>query len=139
MSLYKQFGTDKNLEKDGIDLEYGTSDDGQPIIIRIARAGGANQTFSKIAEHKLKPYRRQIQNETADKDVIDRAMREVYADAVILGWTNVRDRDENVLEFTKENVLRVLEDLPDLWADIQKMSGNVALFREEIRETDAGN
>lgn len=138
-NLFKQFGTDKNIERDGVDLEYGIADNGQPISIRIARAGGANAKFAKVAEHKLKPYRRQIQTETADKDVLDKVMREVYADAVILGWDNVFDADGNELEFTRENVLQVLELLPDLWKDILKMSENVSLFRTEVREADSGN
>jgi hypothetical protein len=74
-----------------------------------------------------------------DEDTAARLMREVYADTVILGWEGVTGRDKAPLAFTRENVLQVLTDLPDLFADIQEMSNKVALFREEIREDDAKN
>lgn len=139
MELFKQFATDKSLEKEGVLLEFGTTADGKPIAIRIARAGGANVAFTKLVEFKLKPYRRQLQNESADKDVIDRVMQEVYAKTVILGWENVNGRDGEPLAFTEENVLMLLGALPDLWKEIVSMSDKTAAYREEIREADAGN
>lgn len=139
MELYRQYQTNKQLEKEGFLLELGTTQDGKIVAIRIARAGGANVAFSKLVEHKLKPYRRQIQHETADKEVIDRLMKEVYAKTVILGWENVNGKDGQPLEFTEANVVQLLEDLPDLWKDIVGMSDKTAAFREEIREADTGN
>lgn len=138
-ALFRQFGTNKQAETEGVVLEYGTASNGKKISIRVARAGGSNTKFAKMAEHKLKPMRRQIQNETADKEDVDRAMREVYADAVILGWENVENEHGELLEFTRENVLYILEALPELWKDILKASESIALFRQEIREADAGN
>ncbi len=53
MSLYKQFGTDKNLETSGIVLQYG-----EGVEIRIARAGGSNKRYQKSMTQRSKPYRR---------------------------------------------------------------------------------
>jgi hypothetical protein len=69
MSLYKQFQTNESLEKEGVILNYGKNSKGVNIDIRIARAGGHNLKFAKVAEQVLKPYRRQIANETADREV----------------------------------------------------------------------
>lgn len=139
MNLYDSFSTNKNIERDGVVLDYGRTKDDLPITIRIARAGGANQKFAKILEAKLKPYKRQMANETMDNAVAQRVMIEVYADAVVLGWTNIRDRDGVEMSFTRDNVIKLFTDLPDLFADVTQQAQKAALFRDEIREEDSGN
>ncbi len=139
MSLYKNFKTDGNVEKLGVVLEYGNNSKGKPMSIRIARAGGNNTKFSKTVEFKTRPYRRQLQNETLEQEVSDRILREVYAEAVILGWDNVEDEAGKEMAFTKENVIKLLTDLPELFKDIQEQSQKTALFRAELLENDSGN
>ncbi len=139
MSLYKQFKTDKNVEKEGIVLNYGKNSKGADIEIRIARAGGANVQYAKLLEVKTKPYRRQIQNETLDNDVAEKITKEVYAKAVVLGWSGVEDENGKELEFSFENCMKLFDDLPDLWTDIQQQSTKAALFRADILEQDAKN
>lgn len=139
MSLYKQFKTDKNVEKEGIVLNYGKNSKGEDIEIRIARAGGANVQYAKLLEAKTKPYRRQIQNETLDNEVAEKITKEVYAKAVVLGWIGVEDENGKELEFSFENCMKLFDDLPDLWTDIQQQSTKSALFRADILEQDAKN
>lgn len=139
MSLYKQFKTDKNVEKEGIVLNYGKNSKGEDIEIRIARAGGANVQYAKLLEVKTKPYRRQIQNETLDNEVAEKITKEVYAKAVVMGWTGVEDENGKPLEFSSENCIKLFDDLPDLWMDIQQQSTKAALFRADILEQDAKN
>lgn len=139
MSLYNTFETDKSLERDGIVLDYGFNSKQQPVQIRIARAGGANAKFAKVIEQKMKPYKRAIANDTMDNKVAEKLLIESYADAVILGWEGVEDRQGNPLDFTRENVVKVLTDLPDLFLDIQQQSQKSALFRAELREAEQGN
>lgn len=139
MSLYKQFKTDESLEKTGILLEYGTTEDGKPISIRIARAGGSNRAYERRIEAEVKPYRRQIQNETIENAVVNRILRKVYAETIVLGWENVQDKDGKPMPFTVENCVKLFEDLPDLFKDIQEQSQRAALFRSELREVDGKN
>lgn len=139
MSLYKTFETNKDLERDGIVLDYGFNSKNQPVQIRIARAGGSNVRFAKLLEQKMKPYKRAIANETMDNKVAEKLLVDVYADAVILEWTGVEDREGNALEFNHDNVVKVLTDLPDLFIDIQQQSQKAALFRAEVREVEQGN
>lgn len=139
MSLYKKFETDRSLEKTGITLDYGPNSKGNPIEICIARAGGANDQYLKRLEAKAKPHRRAIQHETVDRLQLEMIVKEVYAETVVLGWANVEDREGNDLAFTKENVLKLLNDLPDLYTDIQEQAQSAALFRMSVREADAKN
>lgn len=139
MSLYAKFETDRSLEKTGITLDYGLNSKKQPIEIRIARAGGANDAYLKRLEAKAKPHRRSIQHETIEKAQLDSIVKEVYAETIVLGWSGVEDRDGNELSFSKENVLKLFADLPDLYTDIMEQAQSAALFRVEIREKDAKN
>lgn len=139
MSLYKLFKTDENLETDGIWLEYGQNEKGEPIRIKIARAGGHNSAFSKALEKATRPYRKAIQTGMLDNKTADRLYKEVFAETVVLDWMNVEGPDGQPMEFKRENVLKLFEDLPDLFADLREQANNVALFRDEVREADLGN
>ena len=139
MSLYKQFATDKNVERDGVVLSYGKNSKNKDINIRIARAGGANIRYAKLLEAAIKPYRRQLQNETMDNGVAEDITMRVYAQSVVLGWEGVEDENGNNMEFTVENCMKLFKDLPDLWADIQSQATRAALFRQDILEADAKN
>ena len=148
MSMYKQFKTNDNLEIRGIILDYGD------FRVTIARAGGANKRYDKILDLKAKPYKRAIQLGTISAEKDAELMREVYAEAVILKWEVVVERDEednrifkegieapngSVIPFSRENVLMTLKNLPDLMKDIQEQANKVSLFREEELEEDAKN
>lgn len=135
MSFYKTFGTDNELENGkGLDLDYGS--DG---VITIHRAGGANKKYSTVAAQRLKPYARKIQNGTADPETISRVMAEIYAEAVIIGWKGVKGQDGKALAFNKENVVKLLTDLPDLFEDIQDQATRLSNFRQEQNEEIAKN
>lgn len=140
MSLYKQFTMDKTLEKNGILLEYGEDEKTKkPIRIRIARAGGSNQRFGKLLDAKFKPYRRALQTETLDTGLAEKLMKEVYAEAVVLGWENVSDKSGKALPFSPENVIKLFDELPELWSDIKEQAGRAALYRQELQEASAKN
>ena len=147
MSMYKQFKTDADLEKKGVEIDYGD------FRITIARAGRGNQKYAKILERKAKPFRRALQSGSLSDEKAISMLREAYAEAVILRWETLRDgeweigieapadgnKDKQFLPFTVENIILTLENLPDLFADIQSQSNDIALFRQEYLEDDAGN
>lgn len=139
MSLYKQFKTDQSLEQEGIVLNYGQNSKGENIDIKIARAGGHNTKFAKVAEQVLKPYRRQIANETAERVVMENAMRTIYARSVVIGWSGVEDEDGKPMPFTEENCIKLFTDLPDLFSDLREQAEKQTLFRREALETESKN
>lgn len=140
MSLYEEYETDPQLEKDGVHLEVGLSKAGKVVTIKLRRAGGANQKFAKVFEQKSKPYRRLMEIPGAlDPAVQERVMREVYADAVVSGWENVEDKAGNEMPFNRENVIKLFTDLPDLFRRVMRESQDMDLFRAEVRETESGN
>ncbi|MGE0722823.1 MAG: hypothetical protein AB7O45_00535 [Alphaproteobacteria bacterium] len=148
-SPYQQFVTDPATERDGVVLDYGD------YAVKIARAGGANAKFAKVLEAKQRPYKRQIQNETLEEDVARKLLAQTYAEAVILDWATrqpaadgesegafqwgVFPGPSGPLTFGRDNVVKVLLDLPDFFADIREQSTKMALFRKEEIEADAKN
>jgi hypothetical protein len=134
-NIYDAFSTNPKSESDeGVVLQYGEN-----INIRIHRAGGANQKYKNYARAKLAPYMRQINAGTLDENVTRGLMIDVYARTVIVGWEGVTDKKGNPLDFTRENVVQVLTDLPELFDDIQKAAQEAALFRDAIQEDILGN
>ena len=131
------FGNDKKLEaEEGIRLVYGE------FSIKIARAGGANQKYARKMRSSMKPYKHQIDMGTITEETAQGILADVYADSVILDWDGVKGPDGKVLPFTKENVKKLLLDLPDLFKDIQKQAENFANFRpgdleEEVKKFEA--
>ncbi|MBW2636057.1 MAG: hypothetical protein JRC86_00780 [Deltaproteobacteria bacterium] len=138
----KMFKTANALETHGIDIEYGES-----LQIKVARAGGANKKFTKTLTRLTKVHRAAIAHGIITDEVADGIVLQAYAETVILNWSGVMkdiltddDADaETALECTVENIIAVMKALPDLFADIQKVSQELATFRAETMEQDAKN
>lgn len=132
-SLHDMFQTDSNKETKGVKLEYGT------VSVWIARAGGKNKAFAKALEKETKPFRRQIMNNTMPDKTSNAILRRVYAKHIVLNWEGVVDQDGNPIPCTEENIIKVFEELPDFFIDIQEQSRNIALFQDEEIEEAAKN
>lgn len=142
MSLYKTFQTDPNLEANGVVIDYGDT------RVTVARSGGANKQYMKLLEAKMKPYRRAIQTDMMDRKKLTSLMQEVLIEGSIRKWEElendawvegVRLKDGQIVPFTKEAILQVFKDLPDLYDDLQQQSASLAIFRQEVLEEDAKN
>lgn len=143
MSLYKQFETDENFERNGIRIDYGD------FCVTIARAGGANKRFAKLLEAKTKPFKRAIQAETMDPELALSILRRVYSEAVILNWeTKVNKKfvvgieakgGGKLLPVNADNIELTLDNLPVIFMDLQTQAGNTSLFLTTLREESSGN
>ncbi len=152
MSMRNLFKTDPALETKGVVIDYGS------FRITLARAGGANKKFSKLLEAKTRPHRRAMQTETMQDAAAMTILRDVYADAAIMLWENRKTFDketgewvgdfvvgiepeegEMLLPFNHDNIVKTLEDLPDLFADLQEQAAKVSLYRVHNLEEDLKN
>ena len=153
--LYKTFETDKDLERTGIVVNFGS------VKFTLARAGGRNKAFKDLFTGKAKKYRTQLENETLSDEIADQISAEAYAEAVILAW-HTRVEDENGdpilaengeeqwepyivnkngerVEYSVDECVALLLDLPDLFQTIQDYAGKAANFRKSLDEADEGN
>ena len=138
-SLYAMFETDKQAEQEvGIVLNYGSAGK-----IRVARAGGTNQRYIKALEERMRPYRINARNGKVELNVDDatasKLLVEVFADAVVLDWEGIRDRNGDLMEFNHENVVKLFTDLPELFSDVMEQASKLDNFLLESTESDAGN
>lgn len=153
--LYKTFETDTDLERAGIVVNFGS------VKFSLARAGGRNKAFKDTFTAKAKRHRIELDNETLSDEVADRIMAESYAEAVILGWWTRKEDDNgdpildkkgeeqwddtivnangDAVKFNTDDCVKLLLDLPDLFATLQSYASKAANFRKELEEEDLGN
>lgn len=133
-SIYQKFGTDKKSEQEGIILDYG---DG--MTIRIARAGGSNVRFEKAVQSKMRKFGLQAKHDLLEPEQMRGVMREVFAETIVLEWTGFTDEEGNALPLSRENIIKVFTDLPDLFDDVLEQSRKSSLFKSSLLEAEAGN
>ncbi len=124
-SAYEMFATSSDLEAGGIKLDYGE------FQITVARAGGGNRAFQKALRERTSPHRRLIDTESLPEDISRDLLVGVYADTIILGWKGVKGRDGKSMAFNRDNIVKLLKDLPDLFQDIQREASKFTNFKEE--------
>ena len=112
MSIYNLFDVNEDLETKGFILEMVEGD--AKIEFVIARAGGANKKFSKRVQQLLKPHQQAWDRGTLDENMTEKIFNRALAEHVVLGWTGITDRDGEELEYSVENCMKLLTDLPDL-------------------------
>jgi hypothetical protein len=145
-NFYEAFKTEDNLEIDGIWKEYA----GGLVRIKIARAGNKNTSFNKAITKAHKKYKNAG---TDTKEDQARPWAEVYVNSVIKSF-EVKDEDGNWVEgiylpdekgnisfqeASKENIMKVLLDLPDLFDALQDDAKEMETFKKEEEEQDLKN
>ena len=144
MSMYKTFATDKDAERSGVWIDYGS------FRVLLARAGGGNKAFERALEAATKPFRRAIATGRMETERLTEIVRKVFVDTCILAWETKDEKTkafvpgieyprDTLVDAKKETILAVLEELPDLFDDLQDQATKATVFREGELEEDAGN
>lgn len=133
-NIYEMFETDDQLEASGVWIDYGKAGS-----FLVGRMGGANTKFAQVFEAKMRPYRRQLDNKTLPLDVAEKVLRESFIEACLMGWENVKDRKGKAIKFSKAAADKLFQDLPDLFTDLHTQASQMANFKVEEVEEDAGN
>lgn len=135
MSIYDHFGTDKGLETGGRWVDYGEGN-GRFLIAHIAMP---DSPYAKRLQALTKPYKQQIENETADNARIREIMVRAFAEKGILGWQGVKDRYGSDLPYSVESAIQLLSELPALFNDLLGVARDYTNFRREEEAADAKN
>jgi hypothetical protein len=165
--MFDQFGTDQNLEKDGVWLDF------EEFRIKLAHEGGGNTAFQREIEREAKPVRRMIQTGTLPTKKSEEIYMRVYARVIVKDWNillierdldkkpildengdiqpildengerqwhrGIHAEDGTWIEFNEQNVYETLRKLPALFEMCKEVSSNFANFREREMERAAGN
>lgn len=126
-NLYKLYETDKNAEKNGVDVEVA---DG--VIFKIARH---NPAFAQVNSKINERYRSDIKR-GVESDQLKRERISAFVSHLVKGWSGVTDRDDNEIPFNHNNCVNVLWDLPDLYDFLFVHAMNADNFNaERLAET----
>ena len=123
-SPYELFATDKGLESEsGVVVDYGD------FSFTVLRAGGSNSKYRNVAQREYRKRKHAIDSGTITEDESRKMLAEVYADSVIIDWKGVKGPDGKELKFSRENVVRLLNDLPELFADLRERATAMEAFK----------
>ena len=138
MNIFDVFETNKNLETEGVWIDYEL--EGKVAFsIKIARAGGNNIDYLKSLETIGKKFNLQLKNDTLDALSANKLMMEVYAEVIVKDWKNIKDKSGKELKCNKENIIMLFEKLPDFYKDIVEQAQKIATFRQKEQEENLGN
>lgn len=137
--LYKTFQTDRKAEREGrwFDLVGVINEDGTLPGFRMARMSKSNPEYQAAVEHAAKDLKQAFDLDTLTENIAGPVMRKVFVETVLLDWRNVRDNDNNPITFSKENALKLFEDLPDLYLTLVEQAQKLSNFRNKEVEAVA--
>lgn len=139
--LTKQFKTNSAKESAGVEIEFAEAqnDDGTIPTFTISRMGKSNKAYAKALEAATRPFRRQVELGTLKNEVAEPLFLGVFVDTILKGWKNVQDEKGVEIPFTKENAIRLMNELPDVYERLQEESKIASNFRDNNLQEEAKN
>lgn len=157
MSLYKSMKTNPKLETSGIWLNLDHS------LIRVGRAGGKNSKFLVAFEKIARENKRTMEFMTEEQS--RKLLSKAYAEIIVLDWLTldpngllndngdtiaddysgnrysrgISGPDEELLEFNVANILKIFEDIPDVFKLVKATAEDASLFRSSFSKEIEGN
>ena len=125
VNFFSVYEYDKEAEKAGVAIHI----DGATFVCR--RAGGANRKYRAALAASSLVVRELLMSNDPEKQLEgeDEATLLAYADAVVVGWDNIADRNGDPWPFTRENFLELMRACPDLWNALRMEARALSNFR----------
>jgi len=146
MSLTQQFKSDEKKIQNGVPVYYAANPDQTIPTFYISRASTANKDYTKELRRTFKPHETAMRLKQLNDEKAGELLKQVFAKTVLRGWENVpksdvtgNKEDTGYSEFNVENAMKLFENLPELFEDLQAQSNDAALFRNEDLEANAKN
>lgn len=144
-ALGKLFSTDKDSEKNGIDLEVGEVERSGKMVkmlFIVRRSGGANLEYKRTVERLTKPHRRAIEKGKMSLVKLQEINQECFLQSVLIGWENIpfgEGEEQKFRQYNLQNARDLFEDMPELLADLMEQSAEMANFQKQSMEDEAKN
>ncbi len=90
MGVFKQFATNRELEKHGAPLKFAANPDGTIPTLFVKRTYRESPAYQAIYTRITKPFKDAIDQQTLAEDDDQRIMQRVCAEASVTGWENWR-------------------------------------------------
>lgn len=134
-NLYDVFGSDKELEKEGVWIDY----DEIGASFKIARMGGGNSAYARYLSNAIRPVKHQLETNTLSDGKAEEIYRNAFVNTILKDWSGVTDSKGKALPFTVENAIKLLSDLPHLHSELSKEAGNIENYQRKADEETAKN
>jgi hypothetical protein len=134
-NLQSTFGTNKNLERDGVDFVVKPADpaSGAPeVVFRLRRFYPGNPRVKAAMAQYYKPYARQIEMDTLPQEKSDELSMRLFIDVCLVSWSGVMNETGAPIECNKDNALALFKSLPELFATLQKHASDFESYKEEL-------
>lgn len=132
--LFNRFKTNKKLEEEGVELEYG---DGIAVTVRSTNS-------IAVREYQAKLFKKNRNVMTSNggllpPEIADAIDDDVCATKVVLGWRGVTNEDGASIAFSRAAALALFKELPSFRKDIMYLAGLDETFKDQGLEAQAGN
>lgn len=130
MKLSKEFGTDTQLEQEGVWVDYSPG-----VRFKIART--ENPRYRRRLKQLSEPLRHQLRVRTLSAEQAEDIVTRVVAETVLLDWEGIEHEETGEpLPYTTDEGYKALTNLRDLRAWVFETAENMALFRKDQQQAD---
>lgn len=138
-SLFQQFRSDAKKESEGVPITFSPNHDQSVPTFFCSRMAQTNQKYVKALERITRPYKRQIQLQTLPNEKSDKIRMQVFIEAILQKWEHIQDENGNEISYSADAAMKLFEQLPELFFELETQAGNAALYRLEEVEADTKN
>lgn len=140
MSLRKSFGLNKNLASEGKWFDVDVDENDKPMRFKLLYMNAQNKNLSKIKTSVMKPYKRQIDQETISDALLNNVGIEIFVRGVLVDWDNIVVEDGGKpLEFNEENATMIMKEFPELFTLLLLLAKDFGNFKQAEVEDIAKN
>jgi hypothetical protein len=137
MSIWDLYETDMSKETEGFWYRVN-----KKVSVKLARAGGANMSFSKAMEEKTRDHRKRggaFEGNKVDVELATDLMKQAFAETIILDWKGFTSKAGKTVAYSPKAAYEMMVALPDLFNELRDAAGEIANFRIEEIQEDVGN
>ena len=126
-NLHKTFKTNQILEKDGVDYMYNDE-----VSFKVRRFVATNPRVKEAMAHYYKPYARQLELGTLSPEKTQEIQIKLFIDVCLVSWKGLKDESGKDIEYSKQNALEILQELPDLFDSLWKHANDFENYKEDV-------
>lgn len=139
VGIFKQYGINQDKVEKGVPIQLSENSDGTIPTFIVSRISTTNKKYLKAMEVATRPYERLIKADAlTDKQNLDISL-EVFVNAILLDWSDVKDEDLNVIPYSKENAKKIMREIPELYEELREASKKLKLFQDDLIEEQTKN
>lgn len=132
VSVFKQFGTDRNAEENGKWFKFGTE-----IEVKIRRYK-SKHTIAAQKEME-RPYESMRSRGKLPDDVAEKVLMGMICTSIIADWRGIYGDDDQEIPYSPEMAYQLMEALPELRDQIVAVSMEMDGFRAKNDEAVTKN